>query len=649
MQTTAKDVGVVNATPKDLPVLAVNVLDRLGYNVSRASKQLDQILAVERLDEKVGRDWWRHEYRVVLRWSETTDGSQVEIEISERQGGGTEEDCRQRCKQVIATLQADAIRATRVASTKAKSTLHGGAAWGDEPQLRRAGYITAKQEPTRLIIGKTQKGEFISIPELVTNAHAIVCGRTGVGKSRGFFIPNLIERTGCNMIVTEATPGYEAGELYTLTSGWRKQAGHTIYSFNPADMSSTRINPVDRVRWAPELEKAKEAEKLADLIIMNGSGEETRIDPTWDRSEKQLLVSLILHAAATEPEKGHIGALRWLLLSGVKKVREELARSPSDLAQMEFEGWLGSTSENFRFGVLSGLMTKLNPWITDQLVALTEKTDVDFEALKKQLFTFYIAVPSRSRDSKLIGSLLINFLLDYLLDSKSTMKYPTSLFLDEFTNFGKIANIANVLSIVRKAKLSLVLGFQNYFQLERVYSQKEAQIIFDQPATQIYFRQKNFKEARALSEALGRTTIEEVAVSDSGRVQEFIQGRSLAKPDELINLSGEVIAFTNDTWPLKIPLTSPTAYHYALAYPPPERPAHGISDAIRRRGRTERPDAAETKQESKPEGKNRGREKSRSDRKRNPNQRSRQERMHDSNTNQFQQNDSPEVDDVWLS
>lgn len=279
------------------------------------------------------------------------------------------------------------------------------------------------------------------------------------------------------------------------------------------------------------------------------------------------------------------------------------------------------------------------------------QTDVDFEALKKQLFTFYIAVPSRSRDSKLIGSLLVNFLLDYLLDSKSTMKYPTSLFLDEFTNFGKIANIANVLSIVRKAKLSLVLGFQNYFQLERVYSQKEAQIIFDQPATQIYFRQKNFREARALSEALGRTTIEEVTVSDTGRVQEFVQGRSLATPDELINLSGEVIAFTNDTWPLKIPLTSPTAYQYALAYPPPERPPHQISESIRKRGRTERPETSQPKEESKtkPEGKNRSRERSRNDKKRNFNQRTAQERVNADNTNQFQQQDSPEVDDVWPS
>jgi len=49
------DSGIVQTSAQDFPILAVNVLDRLGYQVSRASRQLDQILAVERLDEQVGR------------------------------------------------------------------------------------------------------------------------------------------------------------------------------------------------------------------------------------------------------------------------------------------------------------------------------------------------------------------------------------------------------------------------------------------------------------------------------------------------------------------------------------------------------------------------------------------------------------------
>lgn len=591
MPTQVQDSGIVETTAKEFPVLAVNVLERLGYHVSRASKQLDQILANERVEEQVGRDWWRHEYRVVVRWRKTTDGDGVlvSIDLSEHKGGGSQSDCQKRCDRILLELQCDADRASETKIEKEVNTSFGAARWGTEQELKSAGYFQLKPDPKRLIVGKAQTGAYLQVPEMLTYAHALVCGRTGVGKSRGFFIPQLIERTGTNMIVTEATPGYEAGELYKLTSGWRKLAGHQVYCFNPADMSSHRINPIDRIRQAPQELKAALAEKLADLVIMNGEAGETKQDQTWNRSEKLLLIPLLMHAAASDPKYGHFGALRWLLLQGPDRLAKVLYRSPSDVAQMEFEGWMRLSGEtNFKYGVFSGLITKLNPWMTDQMVALTETTDIDLEALKHQLFTFYLAVPSRSRDSKLIGSLMVNFLLDHILEIREEMRYPVAMLLDEFTNFGKISGIADTLSIIRKNKIGLVLGFQNYFQLEQVYNRREAQIILDMPATQVYFKQKNYREAKELSDALGRMTIEETTVTDSGRVQEFVQGRALATPEELINLKNEVIVFTPDTWPLKLPLTSPTAYEQALAYPAPERDKHEVSEFVRTRGRTAR-------------------------------------------------------------
>src|SRR5579885_3034607 len=593
----ANDSGIVQTSLADFPVLAVNVLDRLGYQVSRASKQLDQILAVEHLNEQVGRDWWRHEYRVVLRWNPTRQGDiVVSVSIEERKGSGTQAECQQRCDQILLELQKDAERVTAAKSHKQPSTAYGAARWGNIEELRETGYIQQKADSKRLIIGRTADSLYLQVPELWTHAHALVCGRTGVGKSRGFFIPQLIERLGTSMIVTEATPGYEAGELYKLTSGWRKMAGHEIYCFNPSDMSSHRINPIDRVRRAPEELKAQLAEKLADLIILNGEPSEGKYEQTWNRSEKLLLIPLILHAAASEPQYGHFGALRWLLLTGPNRLAQVLRDSPSKVARMEFEGWMRLSGEtDFRYGVFSGLITKLNPWMTDQMVALTETTDIDLDTLKDELFTFYVAVPSRSRDSKLIGSLMLNFLLDHILElkDKGDLKHPMSMLLDEFTNFGKIAGISDTLSIIRKNKIGLVLGFQNYFQLEQVYSRREAQIIIDMPATQVYFKQKTFAEARDLSEAIGRTTIEEATVNDSGRVHEIIQGRALITPDELISLKNEVIVFTADTKPLKLPLTSPTAYEQALAYDAPERKRHAISDFVRRRGDIARNQAAD--------------------------------------------------------
>jgi type IV secretory pathway TraG/TraD family ATPase VirD4 len=596
-----EDTGIVDTPLKDFPILAVNVLDRLGYQVSRASKQLDQILAVEKVDEQVGRDWWRHEYRLVLRWRKAESGVFVSVELEEKKGTASQSDCQKRCDRIFLELQKDADRAHEARSYREPSTVHGAARWGTDEELKAAKYIQKAADPKRLIIGRTQDKQYLQVPEFWTHAHSIVCGRTGVGKSRGFFIPQLVERIGTSMIVTEATPGYEAGELYKLTSGWRKMAGHQIYCFNPSDLTSNRINPIDRIRRAPEELKAQLAEKLADLVIMNGESTEAKGEQTWNRSEKLLLIPLILHAAAGEPQFGHFGALRWLILQGPDRLAQILRRSPSDVAQMEFEGWLRLSGEtDFKYGVFSGLITKLNPWMTDQMVTLTETTDIDMDALKKQLFTFYLAVPSRSRDSKLIGSLMVNFLLDHVLEIREEMKYPLTMLLDEFTNFGKISGIGDTLSIIRKNKIGLILGFQNYAQLEQVYSRREAQIIIDMPATQVYFKQKTFKEAKDLSEAIGRTTIEEATVSDSGRVQEFVQGRALITPDELISLKDEVIVFTADTKPLRLPLTSPTAYEQAMEYDAPVREKHEVSEFVRKRGRVARSQQSEQRQSVKP-------------------------------------------------
>lgn len=592
MAVHIKDSGIIDTNAKDFPILAVNVLDRLGYKVDRASKQLDQILATERLDEQIGQDWWRHEYRVVLRWRVASSGGMlVNIELEERKGGASEIECQRRCDKIMLELQNDADRAEEAKAYKEKSTVYGSASWGTEQDLRAKNYFQKTADPKRFIIGKSASGEYIQVPEFWTHAHAIVCGRTGVGKSRGFFFPQLIERIATSMVVTEATPGYEDGELYKLTSGWRKMAGHKVYCFNPADMSSNRINPIDRIRRAPEQEKAAVAEKLADLVIMNGESSEGRGDQTWNRSEKLLLIPLLLHAAAGDPRRGHFGALRWLLAEGPDALTTVLKESPSRIARMEFQGWSRLAGEtNFKYGVFSGLVTKLNPWMTDQMIALTETTDIDLDALASQLFTFYLAVPSRSKDSKLIGSLMMNFLLDHILEIREKMKYPLTMLLDEFTNFGKISGIGDTLSIIRKNKIGLILGFQNYAQLEQVYSKREAQIIIDMPATQVYFKQKNFQEARDLSEAIGRTTVEEATVGDSGRVQESIEGRHLITPDELISLDRQVIVFTADTKPLKLPLTDPLAYEHALAYDPPQREKHEISEFILNRGQVEEPE-----------------------------------------------------------
>jgi len=587
MAIEAEDSGILKVDSKQMSLLAANVIEALGYRIRKSSRHLNQFLADEKNNKPAGRDTFAYDWGLVLQWTRTTDGAGqlVTVRIEDRTGRTNKSDCLKRCVRILNALEAAAVRLAHADDDREVSTVYGGARWGTEQELREQGYIVKKNNPKSFLLTKYQNGEQLSVPEKSTYKHVLIAGGTGLGKTSGFGVPNLVERLGVNMIVTESVPEEsEQGELYTLTAGWRRQAGHKIFSFNPVDMTSTRVNPLDSVRFAKPEEVAQKASSLAELIVINGSKEDSRVDPTWDNSEQQLLVPLILHVAADDPEYAHIGALRWLLLSGPQNIQKVIRRSYSELAQQEFEGWLQNTSENFRFGVTSGLSTKLNGWLTDQVMTLTQRTDFQPEDLRDGLFTFYMATPSRARTMKLVSSLIFNYVLDMALAQKRKMENPLALFLDEFTNFGRIPGIEAVLSIIRKFEVGLVLSFQQYRQLEKNYG-KDAQIILEQPGTQIYFRQKP-KDAKPLSEALGRMTVEDYKIGDSGQIHEHVMGRNLMTIDELVNLDPcKVIVMTPDTLPVKIDKIPPGAYNMATQYKPPERLKHAIPESIHKRQR----------------------------------------------------------------
>ena len=307
--------GIVPVKPNEMAELVTGTLERLGYQNIRYAKLRAEFTAADKGKQLIDTDHWYHNYRLRLSWKPASEGSLVTVKIEEKEGSGTAAECEQRADEIILALQDDSEQAKEVSEWYESTDIHGSAKWADEDDLLESNLITPIVDSKRLLLTPYSNNLFLQLPEHSTYQHAIVCGRTGVGKSTGFIIPNLIERTGISMIVTEATPGEnEQGELYSLTSGFRAKAGQHIYSFNPSDLTSTRINPIDLVRISDEQSKNDAAEKLAALIITNAAGDSTRVDPTWDQSEKLLLTSLILHAASIDENFGHIGFIRWIIL-----------------------------------------------------------------------------------------------------------------------------------------------------------------------------------------------------------------------------------------------------------------------------------------------------------------------------------------------
>jgi type IV secretion system protein VirD4 len=359
-------------------------------------------------------------------------------------------------------------------------------------------------------------------------------------------------------------------DLFLKTARHRQKAGHRIYYFNPDDMSSDRINPIDTVRGVDD------AQALARLIIDNTTGKNFGGDPFWPDSERQLLSVLIAHAKAIN---SHLGFVRELLNEGPDNLTGIIKDSPSLWAREQYRGFSNTAQEGVKRGVFSGLMTRLSLWTNPKIVALTEKTDPDLEALPDRLFTFYLAVPAHRPHMKPLAAMIFNYFLN--LAQEKEFAHPLFLSLDEFTNFGVINAIASNLTIIRHRGIPAMIGIQDYIQLEEAYGRNDAQLLFNQPGFKAFYRPRDWKTAKQISDMLGRQTIVERKVTSSGQITEHERGRELLDPSELLALdTTKYIAFTPVTPPILVEKFTWRDYEAQTAEPPLPRLEIEIDDRI---------------------------------------------------------------------
>lgn len=592
-ESTVKGLGLIT-DPAKFPMLVETSLSRLGCKDFKYNKAYRQITAKD-TERYPGRNNWTIDYDILIRFEPEPDGGlNFDVTVTDLRNEWSQPFCDKRLELILKTIGAD----SQIVPEETKpSTAYGSARWATDKDLRAAGYVTGAPESNRLLVAPYERREVIAITPEQTNFHALICGPTGAGKSSGFFIPNLLSRTETSAIVTEATAGFEPPELYMKTAGWRASKGHKIYFFNPSDMTSTRINPLDGVRKAPIHLQTSLADSLAELVILNTTPPGShRADPIWDKAEKNLLTIFILHVTALDPALAHFGGIRKLLATPERILERDLANSPSGFAAREFDAFCGHSSENYRHGVFAGLMTRLNPWTSEQIVRLTSTTDLDAEELKDELFTFYFSVPSRKAGMKPIAALTLNYLLDLALDT--TFTKPLTLVLDEFTNFGYIPGIDDALSIIRRREIPAMLGIQDYRQLENVYTREKAGLIITQVGTRVFFRPRDFKTAKEVSDGLGYQTILESKFTDRGSVQEKEFGRPLMTPSELMEIQpDQVLVLTPSTPPVLCNRFTYETFPVPPSKNPPVRTEHPI---LKEYGEFERKVSKPAKEE--PEG-----------------------------------------------
>lgn len=552
MPQAAKATELLSIPPEEFPQAAVNAMSVLQYRSEMFDEAYQRLVFFDDAVESYGMETWRCRYQVILSWTDKGDGVEIEIRVKEKNYGDTHiESCIERAQVIVEEL----LRTAEKVQQKKKVEVPWRAKFAGEPELEDGGFVLEPGGPAAAISQSLLVGKFedkkLWLTRDVKVRHTLVCGPTGCGKSSSIFIPNLIERLESSAIVTEASPGSKLPVLYGATAGWRAKAGQKIIYFNPDDSRTNRLNPVDLVQ------SFDDAQMIAGLIVSNTTAESHMGDQIWGQAETHLLQALLLHAAglrshmkkpSVKGDNANLSYIRTLLRKGPKGMEEELRTTRLPMARAEYEAFLNNSSPNFRFGVVSGLLARLALFANPKIAAATEVTDFSTDELTQQRFTMYMAVPVHRPDYLPLSALAFNFIFTFVMSKLDDLKHPLTLYLDEFTNYGAIPGIGRYLTVIRNAGIGAVLGIQDLAQLEYVYKDKLAQIIWSQPRTKILFPPADDRMAERISRMLGNETQQEI-VGANGHLSNRRFPRPLIDVTDLMEMekAGEylVVSSTN--------------------------------------------------------------------------------------------------------
>lgn len=124
-------------------------------------------------------------------------------------------------------------------------------------------------------------------------------------------------------------------------------------------------------------------------------------------------------------------------------------------------------------------------------------------------------------------------------------KHPhTWLIIDEAKSIGQLPSLPAILDKGRKHNVSVVLGFQAFSQVKRIYGEHDANSIFQGLQNQFFFRMTDVECARYASDVLGEQDVEQASYgmsfgiedsSDRGTINHSRTRRKVVLPEEIRN------------------------------------------------------------------------------------------------------------------
>ena len=447
-------------------------------------------------------------------------------------------------------------------SARGNSRLHGTAHWATPKEVKNSGLLDNAEG---VYVG-AWKDEADKLHYLRDNgpAHVLCFAPTRSGKGVGLVLPTLLSWQH-STVVSDLK-----GELWQLTSGWRKDhAENMVLRFEPASSEEcARWNPLEEVRLGTPDEYG-DIKNLTDTIIdPEGKGEQD----FWVRSAANLLQAVITHVLYKREREGapvNMQAVAYFLADPdnpdmkLEDKFQEMMEYPHypDGSSHKYVASMGramqNKPENERGSVISTMDSVLALY-KDPVVAMnTERSDfriLDIMNAEQPVSLYLITTPDSKERLCPLLRLLINMMLKKLAakvdyeDGRTVMAHKRRLLmmLDEFPSFGKLQPIADGLAFVAGYGIKIYLISQDTVQFDAIYTDKNS--IISNCHIQVMFPPNRLETAKYISQMLGETTVIERQYSVSGKRAGMLHGqvtesmqankRPLLTPDEVMALPG---------------------------------------------------------------------------------------------------------------
>lgn len=335
-----------------------------------------------------------------------------------------------------------------------------------------------------------------------------------------------------------------------------QRAGYRVKILNTINFSkSMKYNPFVYIH------SEKDVLKLVNTLIANTKGEgEKSAEDFWVKSERLFYTALIGYIWYEAPAE-EMNFTTLLEMINVSEAREDDPdfQSPVDLmferleqkdpdhfAVRQYKKFLLSAGKT-RSSILISCGARLAPFDIREVRELMEDDEMELDTIGDEKTVLFLIMSDTDTTFNFILAMLQSQLINLLCD-RADDKYGgrlpvhVRLILDEFANIGQIPNFDKLIATIRSREISASIILQSQSQLKAIY--KDAAEIISDNCDSVLFLSGRSKNAKEISDALGKETIDSFNTSENRGSQTSHGlnyqklGKALMSEDEIAIMDG---------------------------------------------------------------------------------------------------------------